>query len=59
MQPGRETREGYRIDLRASHGLVIQNASPQIMGVRIYDRRTGRQVFAREVGRYGTIATAR
>lgn len=57
--PGRETRDGYRIDLRSSYGLIIQNASSQIMGVRVYERRTGRQVFAREVSRYGTIATAR
>ena len=59
LRPGWETAEGYRIDLRPSYGLIIQNSSPQIMGVRIYERRTGRQVFAREVGRYGTIATAR
>lgn len=59
IQPGWETAEGYRIDLRPSYGLIIQNSSSQIMGVRVYERRTGRQVFAREVGRYGTIATAR
>ncbi len=59
MQPGRETRDGYRIDLRASYGLIIQNYSPQIMGVSVYNRRTGRQVFGREVGQGGIIATAR
>ena len=59
LQPGWETAEGYRIDLRSSYGLVIQNGSPQIMGVRVYERRTGRQVFAREVGRFGVISTAR
>ena len=59
LQPGRETRDGYRIDLRASYALSIQNASSQIMGVRVYERRSGRQVFAREVGRFGTIITAR
>jgi hypothetical protein len=59
LRPGWETQDGYRIDLRASYALSIQNASSQIMGVRVYERRTGRQVFAREVGRYGTIVTAR
>jgi len=59
MQPGRETRDGYRIDLRASYGLIIQNSSPQIMGVSVYNRRTGRQVFGREVGQGGIVATAR
>lgn len=59
LRPGWETRDGYRIDLRPSFGLSIQNASSQIMGVKILERRSGRVVFSREVGRYGVITTAR
>ena len=53
---GRETREGFAIDLRSSFQLKAQNSSESlILGVKIIDRVSNKVRFEKQVSRFGVI----
>jgi TPR repeat protein len=54
----RETREGLRIELKNTFGISMRNVGSEniVLGIKIYDRRTGNIVYQEEKGRFGTIS---
>ena len=53
---GTETSQGFAIRLQHNFALHMQNASALLkLGIRIYNNRTGQQVFVKQVGEYGAI----
>lgn len=53
---GRETREGFIINLRRSFSLKAQNADENlILGVKIINRASNENVFEKKVSRFGLI----
>lgn len=54
---GRDTQDGFVIDLSPSFALKAQNShSTLILGVQIIDRKTGSVRFQKKVSKYGVIS---
>ncbi|MDE1162554.1 MAG: DUF4878 domain-containing protein [Acidobacteriaceae bacterium] len=53
---GQQTFRGLEIHLNNTFDLKAQNASPSlILGIRIFDAKTGRVMFQKQVSRFGVI----
>jgi len=53
---GTDTERGFAIKLKHNFALNMKNASEILkLGVRIYNDRTGQQVYVKQVGEFGTI----
>lgn len=56
---GRETGKGLEINLRQKFELKVQNADDSlILGVRVYERASGKMLFQKQVGKFGVIGVS-
>jgi hypothetical protein len=54
---GVEERDGFHIDLRAGSLIRAQNAHKTlILGLKVYDRRTGKLLLGNQVAQYGVVS---
>lgn len=56
LSAGVEQRDGFHIDLRPGSALMAQNAHKTlILGLKVYDRKTGKLVMGNQVAQYGIV----
>ncbi len=56
LSTGFEQRDGFHIDLRAGSSLQAQNSHKTlILGLKVYDRRTGKLLIGNQVAQFGIV----
>jgi hypothetical protein len=57
LSTGSEQRDGFHIDLRAGSTLQAQNSHKTlILGLKVYDRRTGKLIIGNQVAQFGIVS---
>jgi hypothetical protein len=57
LNTGVEQRDGFHIDLRPGSALTAQNAHKTlILGLKVYDRRTGKLLMGNQVAQFGMVS---